>query len=134
MKLLRSCATTDGMRQALSMVIRRFLYTVGLMESLHHPEFIIFGLDAENAYALFSGLIAEIRDGVSYTDNGVRTVDLGGSKHRVAFRRVHPTQHPLYLGLAMAFWLMSAEWGNCKPCRRIGRTRMGNSRWMLVVI
>ncbi len=41
-----------------------FLYTVRLMESLHHPEFIIFGLDAENAYALFSGLIAEIRDGV----------------------------------------------------------------------
>ncbi|HEV3078992.1 MAG TPA: DUF4262 domain-containing protein, partial [Gemmataceae bacterium] len=34
-----------------------FLYTIGLMETCRHPEFIIFGLEADNAYALFSGLI-----------------------------------------------------------------------------
>lgn len=80
-----------------------FLYTIGLMETYKHPEFIIFGLDADNAYALFSGLIADIRNGKCYTGNGVFTVELGGDKHQVGFRRVHPTQHPLYLGFAMGF-------------------------------
>ena len=80
-----------------------FFYTIGLMETCRHPEFIILGLDADNAYALFAGLIAEIRNGASYSVNGVRTIELEGDKHRVAFRRVHPTQHPLYLGFAMGF-------------------------------
>jgi hypothetical protein len=73
------------------------------METFDHPEFIIFGLDADNAYALFAGLIADIRNGRSYADNGVRTIELSGDKHQVAFRRVHPTQHPQYLGFAMGF-------------------------------
>jgi hypothetical protein len=80
-----------------------FLYSIGLMQTCQHPEFIIFGLDAENAYALFSGLINDIRNGASYAENGVRTIKLGDDKHNVGFRRVHPTQHPLYLGFAMGF-------------------------------
>ena len=80
-----------------------FLYTIGLMETCKHPEFIIFGLDADNAYALFSGLIADIRNGKRYSGNGVYTIDLGGDQHQVGFRRVHPTQHPLYFGFAMGF-------------------------------
>lgn len=80
-----------------------FLYTIGLMESLHHPEFIIFGLEPDNAYALLAGLVAEIQSGATYSSDGIRTIDLGGDKHKVAFRRVHPTQHPLYLGFAMGF-------------------------------
>ncbi|WP_041398529.1 DUF4262 domain-containing protein [Rubinisphaera brasiliensis] len=73
------------------------------MQTCQHPELIIFGLDAENAYALFSGLINNVRNGASYSENGVRTVELGGDKHNVGFRRVHPTQHPLYLGFGMGF-------------------------------
>ncbi|MFM8584455.1 MAG: DUF4262 domain-containing protein, partial [Planctomycetaceae bacterium] len=80
-----------------------FLYTIGLMETQKHPELIIIGLDADNAHALLTGLIAEIRNGQSYTESGVRTVRLGNAQHRVGFRRVHPTQHPLYLGFAMGF-------------------------------
>jgi hypothetical protein len=80
-----------------------FLYTIGLMQTCCHPEFIIFGLEPENAYALFSGLIRDIRAGQSYTEPNVDTVNLGGNEHRVGFRRVHPTQHPLYLGFAMGF-------------------------------
>jgi hypothetical protein len=78
-----------------------FLYTIGLMDTCKHPEFIIFGLDADNAYALFAGLIADIRNGQSYSQNGVRTIELGGEKHQVGFRRVHPTQHSVYLGFAL---------------------------------
>lgn len=80
-----------------------FLYTIGLMQTCQHPEFIIFGLDAENAYALIAGLIHQIRNGSSYSQNGVCTIELGGEKHNVGFRLVHSTQHPLYLGFAMGF-------------------------------
>ena len=80
-----------------------FVYTIGLMETCRHPGFIIFGLDARNAYALFAGLIAGIRNGKSYSENSVRTIELGADTHQVGFRRVHPTQHPLYLGFAMGF-------------------------------
>jgi hypothetical protein len=73
------------------------------METLHHPEFIIFGLESENGHALFSGLIRDIRAGCSFAKPSVHTINLGGSDHRVGFRRVHPTQHPLYLGFAMGF-------------------------------
>lgn len=80
-----------------------FLYTIGLMQTYHHPEFIMFGLDADNAHALFSQLVREIRAGKSFAEPGIRAVVLGGDEHRVGFRRVHPTQHELYLGFAMGF-------------------------------
>lgn len=80
-----------------------FLYTIGLMETCNHPEFIVFGIDAENAYALFSGLVADVLRGKRYIDSGVYSVNLGDEQHRVGFRKVHPTQHPLYLGFAMGF-------------------------------
>jgi hypothetical protein len=80
-----------------------FQYTIGLMETYHHPEFIVFGLEGDNAHALFSALIREIRAGKSYANPGVCTINIGGDEHPVGFRRVHPTQHPLYLGFAMGF-------------------------------
>lgn len=88
-----------------------FLYTIGLMERCKHPEFIIFGIDADSAYTLFAGLIADIQRGQTYSENGVRTIELGGDKHQVGFRRVHPTQHPLYLGFAMGFLTNSGRIG-----------------------
>lgn len=80
-----------------------FLYTIGLTQTFEHPEFIVFGLDAEHAYALLSGLIDDIRNGKSYSASGVYDINLGGDAHRVGFRKVHSTQHPLYLGFAMGF-------------------------------
>jgi hypothetical protein len=80
-----------------------FQYTIGLMETLRHSEFIIFGLDSDNAHALFSALFRDIRAGRSFAEPGMHMVNLGGDEHRVGFRPVHPTQHPLYLGFAMGF-------------------------------
>ncbi|MGN6547543.1 MAG: DUF4262 domain-containing protein [Aureliella sp.] len=80
-----------------------FLYTIGLMETHKHPEFIVFGLDADNAHALLAGLVTDIRNGRRYSESGVYSIDLGGDKHRIGIRKVHSTQHPLYLGLAMGF-------------------------------
>src|SRR5690348_10506055 len=80
-----------------------FQYTVGLMETVHHPELIIFGLEPDNGHALFTGLVRDIRAGRSFSEPSVHTVNVGGGEHRAGFRRVHPTQHPLYLGFAMGF-------------------------------
>ena len=97
-----------------------FLYTIGLMQTLHHPEFIMFGLDATNTHALFSGLIHDIRDGRSFAEPGVQTITLHGGAHRVGVRRVHPTQHPLYLGFAM---------GYCRYTGRIGELEAVQAFW-----
>jgi hypothetical protein len=79
-----------------------FLYSIGLMQTWDHPELIVFGLDLNNAHALLSGMIREIRAGRPFTQQGAYTVALA-EDHRVGIRRVHPTQHPLYLGFAMGY-------------------------------
>ncbi len=88
-----------------------FLYTIGLMQTLDHPEFIMFGLDADNAHALFSQLVRDIRAGRSYAQPGVHVISIGGDEHRIGFRPVHPTQHELYLGFAMGYCRHIGRWG-----------------------
>jgi hypothetical protein len=97
-----------------------FLYTIGLMQTLDHPEFIVFGLVADSAHALFSQLIRDIRAGRSYAEPGVSTFNIGGDEHRVAFRRIHPTQHERYLGFAM---------GYCRYIGRIGELEAMQAFW-----
>jgi hypothetical protein len=97
-----------------------FLYTIGLMQTLNHPELIMFGLEADNMHALFSQLVRDIRAGRSYAEPSVHTVTIGGDEHRVAFRRVHPAQHELYLGFAM---------GYCRYIGRIGKLEAMQAFW-----
>jgi hypothetical protein len=80
-----------------------FQYTIGLMQTCRHPEFILFGLEGGQAYALFTVLVADIRAGKSYAEPGLYKVNIDGAEWEVGFRRVHPTQHELYLGFAMGF-------------------------------
>jgi hypothetical protein len=80
-----------------------FQYTVGLMQTFRHPEFIVFGLENSGAQALVAALVRDLRAGKSYAAPGVYTVEVGGDQHQVGFRRVHQTQHELYLGYAMGF-------------------------------
>src|SRR5262245_32823744 len=80
-----------------------FQYTIGLMQTLHHPEFILFGLESGHAHLLFSALIRDIQAGKSYAEPGVYTVNIDGQDRQVGFKRVHPTQHALFLGFAMGF-------------------------------
>jgi hypothetical protein len=97
-----------------------FLYTIGLIHTLDHPEFIMFGLEAGNAHALFSQLVRDIRSGRSYAEPGVYTISIGGDEYRVGFRRVHPTQHELHLGFAM---------GYCRYIGRIGELEAVQAFW-----
>ena len=97
-----------------------FLYSIGLMQTCKHPELIVFGLDADNAHALLSGVIRGIRAGQSFTEPEIYTVNIGGTDHRVGCRCVHPTQHPLYLGFAMGF---------CTNIGRIGELQAVQLFW-----
>jgi hypothetical protein len=97
-----------------------FIYSIGLMQTVNHPEFIMFGLEADNAHALFSQLVRDIRGGQSYAEPGLYTVGIGDDEHRVGFRRVHPTQHELYLGFAM---------GYCRYIGRIGELEAVQAFW-----
>ena len=88
-----------------------FLYTIGLMQTFNHPEFIVFGLDPANAHVLFSQLVQDIRAGRSYGEPNVYQVNIGGENHRIGVRPVHVTQHPLYLGFAMGYCRHIGRWG-----------------------
>jgi len=88
-----------------------FVYTIGLMQSCEHPEFIMFGLDAENVTALFAVLFQYLKDGRSFTEPGICDVSIGSEVHQIGFRRVHKTQHPLYLGFAMGYCRHFGRWG-----------------------
>lgn len=88
-----------------------FLYSIGLMQTYDHPELIVFGLDADNAHALLSGLIQAILAGQSLAQPGVYAVTIGGDQHQVGLRSVHPTQHPLFLGFAMGYCRHIGRWG-----------------------
>lgn len=89
-----------------------FLYTIGLMQTLDHPELIVFGLEPENAHALISQFVRDIRAGRSFAEPGVGEIDVAGNEQSIGFRRVHPTQHALYLGFAMGYCRYVAQQGD----------------------
>jgi hypothetical protein len=77
-----------------------FVHSVGLMYSIGHPEIIIVGLSGQG-YPLLTALIKLIGQGRSFGSPGkyedaLDDVPLG-------VRAVHPTQHEIYLGYAMAY-------------------------------
>jgi hypothetical protein len=88
-----------------------FLYSIGLMQTLKNPEFVMFGWEATNAYALFSQLVRDIQAGQSYAAPAAYTVNIEGNGHQFGFRRVHTTQHELYLGFAMGYCRHIGRWG-----------------------
>src|SRR5215207_6350514 len=75
-----------------------FVYSVGLMYSVKHPEIIIFGLKDQN-YALLAAVIKLIHSGKSFAvpgryDEAMDDVSLGVGA-------VHPSQQERFLGFAM---------------------------------
>jgi hypothetical protein len=102
-----------------------FQYTIGLMETLQHPEFILFGLEGGQGHALFSVLIGDIQAGKSFRVRGAYAVNIGGKDFQVGFRRVHPTQHPPYLGFAMGFLTNIGHVGELQAMQAFWSDRAG---------
>jgi hypothetical protein len=111
-----------------------FQYTIGLMETYHHPEFILFGLEGGYAHALFSALIRDIRAGKSCAEPGVYTVNFGSDEHQVGLRRVHPTLHELYLGFAMGFLTSIGRIGELEAMQAFWPNAQASSRSMPAAI
>lgn len=78
-----------------------FGYTIGLMTTHQHPELIAFSLDPQGAYSLFAAMISAIEQGTRFEETGIKELQVGVDTHRIKIRRVHESQHPLYLGFAM---------------------------------
>jgi hypothetical protein len=76
-----------------------FTYTCGLMTTFQHPELIVFGLESRELYAVLAAMVEDMRGGRSFSESGTYDGVLQGSQ--IAVRKVHPTQHELYLGYAM---------------------------------
>jgi hypothetical protein len=94
-----------------------FIYTVGLMFSLAHPELIIFGL-GDAGYDILSAMVEDIRAGRSFASAGKYNGVLASGE--VATRPVHPSHHETYLGYAM---------GYCRERGRIGELQAVQVFW-----
>jgi len=77
-----------------------FVYSVGLMFSLAHPELIVFGLGDEG-YNILRAMVEDIRGGRSFATPGA--YDRVLSRGKIATKSVHPSQHERYLGYAMGY-------------------------------
>lgn len=102
-----------------------FAYTIGLMKTCNHPEFIVFGVEADSSYALLKGLFRDTKQGKSYSEPGIYTIELGVDQHRIGIRRVHRTQHPLHLGFAMGFLTNNGRIGELEALQAFWPDRQG---------
>lgn len=80
-----------------------FAYTIGLVESLNHPEIVIFGLGKDTAHGILSDCVNLIRDGTVFpTDD--RVPDILAGDYDVQFRPVQRRYFGEYLGHACRFY------------------------------
>jgi hypothetical protein len=73
-----------------------FAYTVGLWETLKHPEIIILGLKLQSMHGILNGCGDLIRKGARFED-GVQAADVV-SGYDVRFRRLAAADYARYLG------------------------------------
>ena len=86
-----------------------FNYSCGLMTTFRHPELIVFGLESRELYAILAAMVADIRGGRSFAVPANYDGVLQGIP--IAVRKVHPTQHELYLGYAMGHCTYTGNFG-----------------------
>ena len=81
-----------------------FMYSIGLVATLDHPDFILFGLNPDDAHAVLNSLVAEVRGGGRFGGTPTVGVTTAGGELHLAFRPVHPTRHQTHLGFAMGHY------------------------------
>ena len=75
-----------------------FVFGVGVMHTLDHPDLIMFGLDVTLMHGLLWGVYREIARGRRFDGDCLYDGVLEG--FAIATRRAHPSWHPHYLGYA----------------------------------
>lgn len=78
-------------------------FTIGLFASFQQPELVVFGLDLETAHRLLNqaGLLVKRNRG-GFEDGRLASGIL--EDHSVAFRRIAPRWHPVFLGNVAWFY------------------------------
>src|SRR3954469_7825386 len=75
-----------------------YMFSVGVMQTLDHPELVMFGLAVDVMHSLLWNVYREIVGGRRFDEDGLYDGIVEG--FAIAVRRVHPTWHPHYLGSA----------------------------------
>ena len=76
-----------------------FAYSIAMMETLDHPEMIIFGLERRLMSAILTYIRNEIRSGRPFREPGLYEGLIDGFACK--FARVAPRFHSTYLGYSM---------------------------------
>ena len=76
-----------------------FAYTIGLAQTLQHPEIAIFGLPPETAHTILAGLVESIRGGTRHPPD-VPLAGIIANGFRVQFRMARPDRARSYFGVA----------------------------------
>ncbi len=84
-----------------------FVYTSGLTTHHNHPEIIILGLQSKVAYPILNTIVAEIKKGRSFSEDGKYSGILEGLM--IAIHKVHGTQHEMFLADAMSHCRFNAK-------------------------
>jgi hypothetical protein len=76
-----------------------FVYSIGMMETLRHPEIIMFGLAPRLMATVINDVGRQVREGRNFAELGLFEDLMEG--YACKFICVHERSHPEYLGYAM---------------------------------
>jgi hypothetical protein len=76
-----------------------FVYSIGMMQTLNHPEIIMFGLDTSLMATVINDIGDDIRSGRPFRQPGLYEGILKNFACKI--EPVHEKYHPEYLGYAM---------------------------------
>lgn len=81
----------------------QFTYTIGLTETLAHPEIIIFGLGSKLSHQILSDCVNMIRDGTTFQPN-VEYENVVGGTYKVVFKAMTAEFLSEYFGAAFRYY------------------------------
>jgi hypothetical protein len=79
-----------------------FAYSIGMVQTLSHPEILVIGFPLDTAHRLINDVGEAIRHGSRFVAGGVSDAFLEG--YSVTFRRVPDYQYAAYLGWGSRFY------------------------------
>lgn len=80
-----------------------YVYTIGLMQTLKHPELVVFGVPENTAYGVLAEFVREMRAGKSFAMPGRYTVEFNGKSYQFELRCVDPSNQRALVSYAMNY-------------------------------
>lgn len=80
-----------------------FTYTIGLTDTFHHPEIMIFGLSDKVSHGILTDCVEMIRSGAAFQPN-VEYADVVAGDYKVIFKQISQECLPEYFGAAVGYY------------------------------